>query len=87
MRRQSYRKSYSAIHIHITQKPTKLEGVRNQRVECVGRLNNRETAQPELSSSFMVDFPLSSHLMGVMVQSMDNPAFEFSFGSIPCSAF
>ena len=29
----------------------------------------------------------SSNLIGVMVQSIDKPAFEFSFGSIPCSAF
>ena len=56
MRRQSYQKSYSAIHIKNTHKPAELEGVGNQRVECVGRLNNRETAQPELSSCFKCGF-------------------------------
>ena len=28
-----------------------------------------------------------SHLMGDIVQSMDSPALEFSFGSIPWRAF
>ena len=56
MRRQSYQKSYSAIHIKNTHKPAELEGVGNQRVECVSRLNNRETAQPELSSCFKCGF-------------------------------
>ena len=36
---------------------------------------------------FRVDLSQSSNLMGVIVQSIDNPTFEFSFGSIPCSAF
>ena len=34
-----------------------------------------------------VDSLKSSNLIGVIVQSIDKPAFEFSFGSIPCSAF
>ena len=33
-----------------THKPAELEGVGNQRVERIGRLNNRETSQPEWSS-------------------------------------